>query len=189
MHEVESLPYAKVDGAALLQIPYSGGDLAMTFVLPDAVEGLADMEAKLSVATLAAWDHAMGSARVSVALPSFEISAGDPLELRGSLSTLGMPLAFDRHAADFTAIANPPAPQDRLYIGDVFHKAYVKLDEHGTEAAAATGVVMRHTLLARRIPPVPFIVDHPFLFLLRDVASGTILFIGHVSDPSLRSHT
>jgi serpin B len=90
--------------------------------------------------------------------------------------------------ADFTGIANPPRPDERLYISNVFHKAFVKVDESGTEATAATGVVLRRPMMVRREPPPEeFTADHPFLFLLRDVGSGAILFMGRVGDPSAHS--
>ena len=102
-------------------------------------------------------------------------------------NALGMPLAFNRAKADFTGIANPPNPEDRLFISKVFHKAFVKLDEKGTEAAAATAVVMaRAGGAAPSQPPAEFKADHPFLFFLRDVKSGAILFMGRVSDPSVK---
>jgi serpin B len=96
-----------------------------------------------------------------------------------------MPIAFDRNKADFTGIADPPSAADRLFISKVFHKAFVKLDEKGTEAAAATAVVMARAGAAPPSkPPAVFKADHPFLFLLRHVPSGAILFMGRVSDPS-----
>jgi serpin B len=92
-----------------------------------------------------------------------------------------MPIAFDRDRADFTAMANPSDPRDRLHIDEVFHKAFVKVDEKGTEAAAATAVMMA----PGGPPPKPLElkVDHPFLFFIRDTSSGLILFMGRVVDP------
>src|SRR5262249_41648623 len=87
-------------------------------------------------------------------------------------------LAFDPARADFTGIANPPTPDDRLAISDVFHKAFVQVDEEGTEAAAATGIVTRAVSgVVVEDPPIPFLADHPFLFVLRDVRSGAVLFM------------
>jgi serpin B len=98
-----------------------------------------------------------------------------------------MPLAFDRDKADFTGMANPPSPRDRLVVGEVFHKAFVTVDELGTEAAAATAVVMPTAAAApmRTAPPFEFRADHPFLFFIIDKSSGLILFMGRVSDPSV----
>jgi serpin B len=93
--------------------------------------------------------------------------------------------AFDRRKADFTGIANPPDPADRLVISRVFHKAFVKVDEKGTEAAAATAVsMMRAGSAAPREEPIVFKADHPFLFLIRDIESGLVIFLGRVADPS-----
>ena len=125
--------------------------------------------------------------RVIVALPKFEINPAQSLSLGDTLQALGMPLAFDPGKADFTGIANPPSPADRLYISKVFHKAFVKLDEKGTEAAAATAVVMmREGTMAPPKSPSEFKADHPFLFVLRHVSSGAILFMGRVSDPAAK---
>ena len=87
--------------------------------------------------------------------------------------------------ADFTGIANPPDPADRLVISRVFHKAFVKVDEKGTEAAAATAVsMMRAGSAAPRETPIVFNADHPFLFFIRDNATGLVVFMGRVADPS-----
>src|SRR5262245_26749999 len=96
---------------------------------------------------------------------------------------MGMRLAFDRQKADFSGIANPPNPDDRLYIGHVFHKAFVAVDEQGTEAAAASAVTMPR---AGGLPTEDrtFRADHPFLFFIRDTTTGAILFTGRVTDPT-----
>lgn len=184
MHKSDSLRFAATDGVKLLELPYVGGDVAMTFVLPDAEAGLEAVEARLSPATLAAWLGALRREQVMVSLPKFEIDPASSLALADLLKALGMPLAFDRGKADFTGIADPPSPADRLFISQVFHKAFVKLDEKGTEAAAATAVVMARAGSAPPTNLAEFKADHPFLFLLRHVPSGTILFMGRVSDPA-----
>ncbi len=173
---------AKVGGVAVLELPYQGGDAAMLVVLPDKVDGLAAIEASLDAGKLAAWTAALADAQVDVLLPRFQIDPPAPLELKKPLEALGMARAFDRKRADFTGIANPPSPDDRLYIGAVFHKAFVKVDEKGTEAAAATAVVMPRT--AGMPPPaIEFKADHPFLFFIVDRASGLVLFMGRVAEP------
>ncbi len=187
MHQTEHLHFAATDGVKLLDLPYQGGALAMTLVLPDAVDGLSAVEARLTPSTLEKWIGAATSAEVIVSLPKLEIAPADSLSLRDTLTAMGMPLAFDRQKADFTGIASPPSPEERLFIGNVFHKAFVKVDEKGTEAAAATAVVMAEAAAA--LPgngPQEFNADHPFLFFLRDVRSGLILFMGRVSDPASR---
>jgi serpin B len=127
----------------------------------------------------------IATTRVIVSLPKFEIDPATSLSLADTLKALGMSLAFDRGKADFAGIANPPSPADRLWISKVFHKAFVRVDEKGTEAAAATAVVAAPAGAAPpTTQPPEFKADHPFLFLLRDTPTGLILFMGRVSDPA-----
>jgi serpin B len=139
------------------------------------------VEARLTRAAFDGWIAALALVRVDVALPKFEINPAAPLALSKTLITLGMPLVFDPQKADLTGIA-----PGGLHVSHVFHKAFIKLDEKGTEAAAASAVFVGGT--SRRGPPPPpkaeFHADHPFLFFLRDVRSGMILFMGRVSDPT-----
>ncbi|MFS8066641.1 MAG: serpin family protein [Byssovorax sp.] len=185
MHLASSFRFAVVDGVKLLEMPYQGGALAMTLVLPDPVDGLAALEARLSQATLDAWLGARAGDYIDVKLPKLEIDPVGSLSLKETLRALGMPLAFLETKADFTGIAQPRVNGSRLYVEQVFHKAFIKVDEQGTEAAAATAVTMRGK--SRGGPPkVEFHADHPFLFFLRDVRSGMILFMGRVSDPTAK---
>ena len=173
---------AKADGAAILELPYAGGDAAMLVALPDKVDGLDALEKSLDAARLASWTQALADQELLVWLPRFLIDPPEALELGKPLRALGMARAFDPERADFTAIANPPRPADRLYIGAVFHKAFVKVDEKGTEAAAATAVAMPRGGGAPR--PVPeFKADHPFLFFIIDKPTGLVLFMGRVAEP------
>ncbi|MCP4445038.1 MAG: serpin family protein [Myxococcales bacterium] len=164
-------------------MPYSGGSLAMTVVLPDAKDGLAALEKSLSLDVYKGWSAAVSKRRrkVEVAFPKFEI-ANAKLPLKDALKTLGMKLAFDLTEADFTKMANPANDAEKLYIFDAFHKAFIKVDEKGTEAAAATAVVMA-VKGAAPAPPPKFMADHPFLFAIEDTESGAILFMGRVLDP------
>jgi serpin B len=186
MNRTYQFRIAKGDGVTALEIPYKGGELSMMLLLPDEVEGLAAVEATLDGKKLDALASAMKSEWVWVALPKFEVSPAVSLSLGEDLKALGMPLAFDRNLADFTGIANPPNPAERLAIGKVFHKGFVRVDEKGTEAAAATAVLGVETGAALDSGPRRFQVDRPFLFLIRDNASGLVLFLGRVSDPSHR---
>ena len=184
MHLVETFGYAELPGVKLLNLPYAGGALMMTVLLPAERTGLTALEERLDAAQLATWVGAAKAERVSVALPKFKIDPAQPIKLSDELTKLGMPLAFDRRRADFTGIAAPPSPDDRLLISEVFHKAFVSVDEKGTEAAAATAVVMmRAAGMMRQDEPKPFVVDHPFLFLIRDGRTGLVLFLGRVVDP------
>ena len=186
MHQATSFRFAAVDGVKLLEMPYQGGALAMTLVLPEPVDGLAAMEARLFQATLDAWFGALAGDYVDVKLPKLEIDPAGSLSLKETLQALGMPLAFLEGKADFTGIAQPRALVNRLHISEVFHKAFVKLDEQGTEAAAATAVKTVRGKSRSGPPKTEFHADHPFLFFLRDVRSGMILFMGRVSDPTAK---
>jgi serpin B len=177
--------FAERDGVKVLEILYKDGDMAMMFVLPDAVDGLEAVEQKLTSTQLDGWFSALMNETVNVMLPRFEINPETSLELGEALGAMGMGRAFNPDEADFTGMANPPNPNERLHISKVVHKAFVKLDEQGTEAAAATAVVMvARTGLARPKVPKEFRADHPFLFFLRENSSGMILFMGRVSEPA-----
>jgi serpin B len=176
---------AQKDGVTALEIPYKGGEMSMMLLVPDEIEGLAAFEGELDTKKLDSLAGAMREEEVWLALPSFEVSPSGSLSLGDPLTALGMPLAFDRARADFTGIANPPNPGDGLFIAKVFHKGFVRIDEKGTEAAAATAVVMKSRSMADP-PPRELKVNRPFLFLIRDNWSGLVLFLGRVSDPSRR---
>ncbi len=183
MRQQSRFRLASADGVKVLELPYRGGDAAMWIVLPDKVDGLATVEQALDVAKLAKWKAALAMNQVDVAVPTFTIDPKDAADLSKSLQQLGIVDAFSAKDADFTGIAAPPTPEQKLSISAVFHKAFVKVDEQGTEAAAATAVSMP---TGAGMPPKAeeFIADHPFLFLIVDQRSGLILFIGRVVDPA-----
>jgi serpin B len=184
MHQSETLGFAAIGGVKVLELPYTGGEVGMTLVLPDALDGLEAIEKQLSPQTFATWIGALHQSEVDVSIPRFEVDPPRPIALKPQLQALGMKLAFER-TADLTGIANPPSPEERLFISAVFHKAFVKVDEKGTEAAAATAVLAE--AVASVPPPKPeFRADHPFLFFLRDLRSGLILFMGRVADPTAK---
>ena len=120
-------------------------------------------------------------------LPRFKFTWG-VADLVQSLTALGMKLAFQRAEADFSGINGYEPPHDEsLFIDGVFHKAFVEVNEEGTEAAAATAITSLASSMARhtRPPPIPiFRADHPFLFAIRDRKSGAILFLGRMANPS-----
>jgi serine protease inhibitor len=185
MHRAGRLRFAARDGLKALELPYKGGSMSMLLLLPDAIDGLPALEGSLTAERLEAIVGSLSPVRVSVALPKFELDPPGSLPLGDVVRRLGMEDAFSPSQADFTAIANPPDPRDRLFLSEVFHKAFVKVDEKGTEAAAATAVVMeRAAALPEKL--VEFRADHPFLFFIRDNASGLILFMGRVADPSVK---
>ena len=184
MQSRRSYRFGQTSGVKLLELPYRGGDTSMLVALPDREDGLDAVEASLSPTKFAAWTAALASHEVEVKLPRFEVSPAS-LSLGSELVKLGMIDAFDRQKADFTGIANPKDPGERLSIGQVVHKAFVKVDEKGTEAAAATAVGG----VGGGLPSPPkrvFTADHPFLFLIVEKASGLVLFMGRVADPTVR---
>ena len=128
-------------------------DLAWFSNYAERWPALPQLEARLTPASLESWVHALAPVRVAVSLPKFQIDPAG-FSLTTALRALGMPLAFDPGRADFTAIADSPNPDERLFLSDVFHKAFVKVDEQGTEAAAATGVVMAARAVSAEARPV-----------------------------------
>lgn len=161
------------DGKAqFLLLPYSGRDLDMMVLLPGLEEGLGGLESRLTPQLLREWLADSGEAEVDVYLPRFTMTSD--FSLRPVLSQLGMGTAFS-DLADFTGICAAGG----LTITDAVHKAFVKVNEEGTEAAAATGITVGVTSM-----PASFTVNRPFLFLIRDNVTGSILFVGRVVDPT-----
>ena len=173
MATTASLRYASGPAWRAVEIPYIGGSLAMTVIVP---EDLATFERTLSMATFGAIVDALAPAEVALALPKFGIET--KTELAPVLASLGMPSAFDDRA-DFSGITT----SEQLLISNVIHQANIDVDEKGTEAAAATAVVMRATAMPAE--PVVLRADRPFLFAIRDVPTGAVLFLGRVGDPSV----
>jgi serpin B len=151
-----------------------GNDLSMVVLLPKKVDGLAELEKNLSAARLGEWLGKLRKQEVMVALPKFKLTK--EFMLNKVLASMGMPSAFDAKRADLTGM-NGTGP--RLFISVVVHKAFVDVNEEGTEAAAATGVGIA---LASALHPT-FRADHPFVFLIRDNHTGSVLFLGRVANP------
>ena len=177
MRQTRSLPYAEGDGYRMLELPYKGGDLAFDVLLPNEGVALAKVESDLSPVDLDQCLARLGERQVAVELPKFKVTAA--AELSKTLAEMGMPRAFTGEA-DFSGIDGT----QELAISAVVHQVVVNLDEEGTEAAGATGVVMTRAMASRPMPPVVFRADHPFLYLIRDVKTGAILFFGRVADPT-----
>lgn len=179
MKKTGSFDFVAMPTFKVLAMPYQGGELSMVIVLPDEADGLPQLEKELSNAKLDEWLGFLRTKEVSVFLPKFKITF--QLNLNETLSALGMPDAFDAHKADFT---NMTGNRD-LWISAVMHKAFVEVNEEGTEAAAATGTIMvTKSMAAKRVEIPVFRADHPFLYMIRHNATGMILFFGRLSDPS-----
>jgi len=174
MHGTEDLGYNEGDGWQACEMPYDGGELSMVIILPD--EGtFGDFEQEMDEALLDEIVTGMGTFSVTITFPKFEYSSEFPLNQ--TLSDMGMVDAFVPGVANFSGMDGTRM----LYITDVIHKAYVGVDEAGTEAAAATGVVIGFTSMPQ---PATFTADHPFIFLIRDIETEAILFLGRVINPS-----
>jgi serpin B len=163
-----------------ISIPYKGNDLSMVILLPRNPNGLASLEQKLDESTLSGWLERLDKQNfreVELYLPKFTLESG--YDLIGPFSRMGMKDAFGMNA-DFTGMG---WAKGDLWIGQIKHKAFVDVNEEGTEAAAVTAVEM----VTKAMPYTPeFRADHPFIFLIRDNHKGTFLFMGRVTDPTVK---
>lgn len=178
MRRTDSFLYTESDDVQMVELPYRGRDLSMVVVLPRDRGGLSKLEAQLHASTFNRWKDAMTRQRVQVYLPRFEVTKR--LDLTSVLPAMGMSDAFDARKADFTGIT----AKEPLFIGFVLHKAFVKVDEDGTEAAAATAVGMMRGAARPPEPPIEFRADRPFFFVIRHRPTNSILFMGRLTDPS-----
>jgi serpin B len=177
--------YAEGPDWQVLQLPYKGEALSMVLILPrkspDELEPpsaaeFSAFEQSLTPQKLQQFFSGLHAADVDVALPKFTFRP--ELRLKEILSSLGMRTVFTRNA-DFSGMA-----KEQLFFSEVFHKAFIAVDEEGTEAAAATGIVMPRASVRRSAKIISFHADHPFVFLIRHTSSGAILFMGRVVEPS-----
>jgi len=173
MSKTHEYRYGERDGLQVLELAYAGGDLSMVVLLPKEVDGLAEVEERLSVENLGKWTERLWQSEVQVLLPRFEITF--PFSLNEVLISMGMVDAFGD--ADFSGMDGSKV----LYISAVLHKAFVAVNEEGTEAAAATAAMMR--TMGISLPPPVFRADHPFVFLIRERSTGSVLFLGRVANP------
>lgn len=174
MKQEKFLAYGEGDDYQALELRYEGEELSMVILLPQEGE-FEEFEGTLDARRIEAMVQDMEFTSVNVTMPKFSFEWDVSLE--EALAAMGMPAAFGA-GADFSGMTGSPD----LFIDDVVHKAFVAVDEEGTEAAAATAVVMAESA---PLSPAEFTVDRPFIFLIRDRETGTILFIGRVMDPSV----
>lgn len=167
--------FLNADTFQAVEIPYEQGELSMIVFLPKKGDGLAELEKALTADKLEMWLKKMSVYLVKLAIPKFKVTA--EFHLNEPLKRMGMQLAFIDGKADFTGMTT----QDKLFLSHVVHKAFVDVNEAGTEAAASTAAVAE----PRSLPPsATFTADHPFLYLIRENRTGSILFMGRVNDPS-----
>ena len=174
MHQEGTFGYAEDENVQIISLPYVGDELSMVVILPKQVDGLANAAGQLTPDALSGMIAGLQEREVDVYLPKFTMTS--EFSLGEVLQSMGMTDAFGN--ADFSGMNGG---RD-LFISAVVHKAFVDVNEEGTEAAAATGVVMGIT----SVPPAPpvFRADHPFLFVIRHNETGAILFMGRVTDPT-----
>lgn len=175
MRQTESFGYTSGEDYQAVELPYDGHDLSMVVVLP-AADAFESFEQSLSVDQIASIIEDLDYQQVTLTMPRFEYESS--FSLKETLEALGMRAAFSGEA-DFSGMTGDRS----LFISEILHKAFVSVDEEGTEAAAATAVVMTESAAPGQ--PVEVTIDHPFIFLIRDIETGTILFVGRVVDPSV----
>lgn len=185
MRQNGPLKYGEDENLQILELPYMGESLSMLVILPRqrTPEALVGVEKNLSAANLEIWKALLEPrVEVRVSLPKFKMEWGAN-SLKDPLQALGLTDAFHENLADFSLVSGVPD----LYVSDVLHKALVEVNEKGSEAAAATAVIMNLTFspnFGEAQPLYIFRADHPFIFLIQDNASGVILFMGRMNDPA-----
>jgi serpin B len=182
MRQTESFGYMEESDLQALEMPYKGGELAMIVLLPSRQSRFEEFEQSLTTDKL---DQLIGPHRwrkVEVYLPGFKMTSD--LSLKNKLEALGITDAFTPKVADFSGMTESKDPLDRLYISEGYHKAFVETNEEGTEAAAATAVVMTREGMMQKPVKIPiFRADHPFVFIILHRPSKCILFMGRVTRP------
>jgi serpin B len=178
MHREGRFSYFDGGTFQILEVPYKSQELSMIVFLPKDPGGLPALEQSLTDSNMQQWLHQMTSvSKVIVTMPKFKMT--QQFELGSTLSAMGMPQAFSS-SADFSGMTG----HRDFAISEVIHKAYIDVNEEGTEAAAATAVTMRALAMpAPQAPPPVFRADHPFVFMIRDNRSASILFMGRMADP------
>ena len=174
---VERFRYTETEAVQVLELPYTGDEVSMLIVLPK-IESVAHILADLDTDMLGGWTSSLAETEVDIYLPSFEVESS--YSLVEYLITLGMQLPFGS-GANFSGITGTPD----LLISNVLHKAFIEINEEGTEAAAATAVIMELTATPGGEEPerVVFDCDQPFLYMIQHQETGTILFMGVLDNP------
>ncbi len=170
---VQNFPYAETNTLQILEMPYKGNNISMLVLLPKD-SSLAELEKTLTVENLKKWQGMLKREEVEVYFPRFRMER--KYSMADDLKKMGMPSAFEEGEADFSGLTG----KRDLFVTAVMHKAFVEVNEEGTEAAAATGIVLGKTALPRHFV---FRADHPFIFLIQDRKNGNILFIGRLYNP------
>lgn len=175
MRQTEAFGYTEGEGYQAVELLYDGDELSMVVLLP-ASGDLQAFEEGLQAQKVSEIISGLQPSQVALTMPKFEFDS--EFSLKDTLTEMGMPIAFSG-AADFSGMTGA---RD-LLISEVLHKAFVSVDEAGTEAAAATAVIMRETAMPDQ--PIEVTIDRPFIFLIRDIETGAVLFVGRVMNPSV----
>jgi len=177
MHKTSNYNYGETSDLLILEMDYLDNDLSMIIILPKD-DKLNKVENDFSKDKLEDWKNDMETEKVRVTLPKFKFET--KYFMAKDLKEMGMPTAFKYPNADFTGMS----PTDELYIDEVIHQTFVEVAEYGTEAAAATAVIMKAGSAGPTEEPKIFTADHPFIFIIQQKDSGNILFMGRMSDPT-----
>jgi len=183
MHQTGQYNYAETNNFQILEMNYAGNDLSMLIILPKE-DKMNTVDAMFTPEKLIEWKTSLETKKVIVTMPKFTFES--TYEMSEDLKAMGMPTAFMPFNADFTGMYNQTKTDgENLYISAVIHKTFIEVAENGTEAAAATAVIMTS---ATAMPPteIPkvFNANHPFIFIIQQKATGNILFMGRLSDPT-----
>jgi serpin B len=183
MEQTDDFQHAEVGNIQLLKLPYKGDDVSMMIVLPKNND-LSSVERELTSQQIIDWNSKLEDHHVHISMPKFKIETRE--HMTNDLEAMGMPTAFSRRDADFSGIATIKNPSENLYISDVIHQTFIDNKEDGTEAAAATAVVMGISAVAFDPQQKTYIfnANHPFIFLIQHNQTGNILFMGRIASPS-----
>jgi serpin B len=179
MQQQSKFNYVENDLLQMVELPYGNGNFAMYVLVPQAGKKITDIVAALSDDNWAEWNAQMAEQDVVVKIPRFKFNWGR--SILPELKQMGLGIAFDASLADFTGIQ----PNSNLFISNVIHKSFVDVNESGTEAAAVTVIEIDYTSVGPGEKPVPkyFVADKPFLFLIKEKTTGSLLFMGAVKNP------
>lgn len=178
MFKNEKFNYKEELGLQIVEMPYTDENISMVVLLPNKKDGIKDLEKALTTENLQKWTSGLSQRKLNLHFPKFTLESG--FLMGKKLAEMGMGSAFSPGSADFSKM---DGKKNNLFIGDVIHKTFIAVDEEGTEAAGATAVVMR--AYATRPEEVPaFRADHPFLYLIMERSTNTVLFLGRFSEPT-----
>ena len=178
MHQSGKYRYFEGQGFQAISLPYGGGQVSMYLFLPAAVSSLVEFQKNLSAANWDSWMREFAVTDGEIAVPRFKVEY--EITMNDALKALGMGIAFDANRADLSGIIET---SEKAFISEVKHKTFVEVNEEGTVAAAATSVTASVTSVMQPRKPFRMIVDRPFFCAIRDNETGTLLFMGSITDP------